>query len=119
MSIPKYFHYHIDIFFILQPVEDKETAEDVLDITAAEEQENSPHLDSTGSRAEEELQLQNCSSQVEEEPQMAEEKLLEEESGEEVTKVQVAEEKFLEEESEEEVTKVQVAEEKFLEEESE
>ena len=75
MSIPKYFHYHM----ILQQVEDKDNDEDVLDITAAEEQEvgadvgsfykmnyfqDSPHLDSTGPRAEEELQLQNCSSQV-------------------------------------------------------
>ena len=71
-------------------------------------------MDSTGPRTEEEMQLQNCSQQVnfyrapncvkmtfllirkhflpfhfqvEEEPQMAEEKLLEGESGEEVTKV--------------------------------
>ena len=63
---------------ILQQVEDKNTAEDVLGLTAAEEQEvgddvgsfykinyfqDSPHLDSTGPRAEE-MQLQNCSSQV-------------------------------------------------------
>ena len=75
MSIPKYFHYHV----ILQQVEGKNTAEDVLDITAAEEREvgddvgsfykihyiqDSPHLDSTGPRAEEEMQLQSCSSQV-------------------------------------------------------
>ena len=75
MSIPKYFHYDM----ILQQVEGKKTAEDVLGLTAAEEQEvgddvgsfykinyfqDSPHLDSTGPRTEEEMQLQNCSQQV-------------------------------------------------------
>jgi len=96
---------------VVEQVEVKNTAEDVLGLTAAEEQEDSPHLDSTGPRTEEKMQLQNCSQQVEEEPQVAEE-LLDEESGEEDTEVedvdepQVAEEKFLEEESEEEDTKV-------------
>ena len=75
MSIPKYFHYHM----ILQQVEGINTDEDVLGLTAAEEKEvgedvrfvykkdyfqDSPQLDSTGPRTEEEMQLQNCSQQV-------------------------------------------------------